>query len=92
MNNQLIKGTLVGIIAPVVAFVVYVAFYLEKEIIETLNTLIAIDRLTHAMSLSVLINLLIFFMKLKTNRERAARGVLLATILYGLTIAVLKFI
>ena len=92
MDNQLIKGTLVGIIAPVVAFVVYVAFYLEVEIIETFNTLIAMDRLTHAMSLSVLINLVIFFMKLKTNREKAARGVLLATILYGLTIAVLKFI
>ena len=92
MDNQLIKGTLVGIIAPVIAFIVYVTFYLEAEIIETLNTLIAMDRLTHAMSLSVLINLVIFFMKLKTNRERAARGVLLATILYGLTIAVLKFI
>ena len=92
MDNQLIKGTLVGIIAPVVAFVVYVAFYLEVEIIEALNTLIAMDRLTHAMSLSVLINLVIFFMKIKTNREKAARGVLLATILYGLTIAVLKFI
>ena len=61
MDNQLIKGTLVGIIAPLVAFVVYVAFYLEAEIIETLNTLIAMDRLTHAMSLSVLINLVIFF-------------------------------
>ena len=92
MDNQLIKGTLVGIIAPVIAFIVYVTFYLEAEIIETLNMLIAMDRLTHAMSLSVLINLVIFFMKLKTNRERAARGVLLATILYGLTIAVLKFI
>ena len=92
MDNQLIKGTLVGIIAPVIAFIVYVAFYLEAEIIETLNILIAMDRLTHVMSLSVLINLVIFFMKLKTNRERAARGVLLATILYGLTIAVLKFI
>ena len=92
MDNQLIKGTLVGIIAPIIAFIVYVAFYLEAEIIETLNILIAMDRLTHVMSLSVLINLVIFFMKLKTNRERAARGVLLATILYGLTIAVLKFI
>ena len=50
------------------------------------------DRLTHAISLSVLINLIIFFMKLKTNREKAAKGVLLATILYGLTIAFLKFI
>ena len=92
MNNQLYKGTIVGLLAPVVAIVVYVAFYLEREITEVLNTLLAMDRLTHAISLSVLINLVIFFMKLKTNREKAAKGVLLATILYGLTIAFLKFI
>ena len=30
MNKDFLKGTLVGIIAPLVAFVVYVAFYLGR--------------------------------------------------------------
>ena len=93
MNKQLIKGTIVGIIAPMAAFVVYVAFFTEdSDPIGMYNKLVAMDKLSEIMSLSVLINLLIFFMNIKTNREQLARGILLATILYGLIILVLKFI
>jgi hypothetical protein len=31
-------------------------------------------------------------MNIKTHRDEAARGILLATILYGITIAIIKFI
>ena len=93
MNKQLIKGTIVGIIAPIAAFVVYVAFLTEdSDPIGMYNTLVEMKKLPHAMSLSVLINLLIFFMNIKTHRDEAARGILLATILYGITIAIIKFI
>ena len=93
MNKQLIKGTIVGIIAPIAAFVVYVAFFTEdSDPIGMYNTLVEMNKLSHVMSLSVLINLLIFFMNIKTNRDQEARGVLLATMLYGITIAVIKFI
>tara|TARA_Y100001968_G_C18749530_1_gene432762 strand:+ start:115 stop:396 length:282 start_codon:yes stop_codon:yes gene_type:complete len=92
MNKQLIKGIIVGLIAPVAAFFVYVAFFTQGgDPIATYYQLVVIDRLSHAMSLSVLINLLIFFMKLKTNREESARGILFATILYGITIAIISF-
>ena len=93
MNKQLIKGTIVGIIAPISAFVVYVAFFTDdSDPIGMYNTLVAMDKLSHAMSLSALINLLIFFMNIKTHRDEAARGILLATILYGITIAIINFI
>ena len=93
MNKQLIKGTIVGIIAPIAAFVVYVAFFTEdSDPIKMYHKLVAMDKLSHAMSLSVLINLLLFFMNIKTNRDEAAKGILLATILYGITIALIKFI
>ena len=92
MNKQLIKGIIVGLIAPVAAFFVYVAFFTQgADPIATYYQLVVIDRLSHAMSLSVLINLLIFFMNLKTNREESARGILFATILYGITIAIISF-
>ena len=93
MNKQLIKGTIVGIIAPIAAFVVYIAFFTENpDPIGMYHALVENKILPHVMSLSVLINLLIFFMNIKTYRDQAARGVLLATILYGVTIAIIKFI
>ena len=93
MNKELIKGTFVGIVAPVAAFVVYVAFFTEdSDPIGMYHQIVAIDKLSHVMSLSVLINLLIFFMNIKTYRDESARGILLATILYGITIAIIKFV
>ena len=83
MNKDFIKGTIVGLIAPIVAFVVYVAFYLEADVLQTFYSLIGVNKITHVISLSTLINLLIFFMNLKTNREVAAKGILLATIFYA---------
>ena len=93
MNKQLIKGAIVGVIAPIVAFVVYVAFFTEDaDPLGMYHKIVAMDKLSHVMSLSVLINLLIFFMNIRTNRDHQARGILLATILYGITIAIIKFI
>tara|TARA_B100000676_G_C17551404_1_gene567599 strand:- start:259 stop:540 length:282 start_codon:yes stop_codon:yes gene_type:complete len=92
MNNQLVKGTIIGLIAPVAAFVVYIAFFTDNpDPIGVYRQLVQMDLLSHAMSLSVLINLVIFFMNIKTRRDQEARGVLLATILYGITIAIIRF-
>ncbi|MBC8266025.1 MAG: hypothetical protein H8E84_03575 [Flavobacteriales bacterium] len=90
MDKQLIKGLFVGLTAPIVAFVIYVAFYLEADVFETFNSLVKINKLTHVISLSVLINLLIFFMNLKTNREVMAKGILFATFIYAFIILGLK--
>ena len=92
MNNQNINGFVVGLVSPFVAFSVYVLFFLELDLFDTLNRIVEANKLPHIISLSLLINLLIFFMKIKTNRDHAARGVLGSTILYGFLIVSLKFI
>ena len=93
MNKKVIKGFVIGGIAPVAAFIVYVAFFTEtSDPIAIYKKLILLGKLPHVMSLSVLINLLIFFMNIKTYRENQARGILFATILYGVIIIFLKFI
>jgi|TARA_B110000438_G_scaffold50787_1_gene51238 hypothetical protein len=92
MNNQTLTGFLVGLISPFVAFSVYVLFFLDLDLFDTLNKVVEANKLPHIISLSLLINLLIFFMKIKTNRDHAARGVLGSTILYGFLIVILKFI
>ena len=92
MINQNIIGFFVGVIAPFVAFSVFVLFYLDLDLFLTINEVSKSEKLTHIISLSLLINLLIFFMKIMTRREQAARGVLGATIFYAFIIVYLKFI
>ena len=90
MNKQFIKGLFVGIIAPIVAFVIYVAFYLGDDVVETYNSLVKMNKLTHVISLSALINLLLFFMNIKTNRDITAKGILFATMIYAFVVLGLK--
>jgi hypothetical protein len=91
MNRELVRGLFTGIIAPIAAFVVYVAFFTEdSDPLLIYKQIIEIGKLSHVISLSVLINLLIFFMNIKTSRDEQARGILLATILYGITIVIIK--
>jgi hypothetical protein len=92
MNKEVIKGSCVGIIAPIAAFVVYVAFFTEdSNPIGMYRQIVSIGKLSHVISLSVLINLLVFFMNIKTYREDQARGILLATMLYGVIIVIIKY-
>tara|TARA_B100001758_G_scaffold244413_2_gene255721 strand:+ start:584 stop:865 length:282 start_codon:yes stop_codon:yes gene_type:complete len=91
MNKGVIKGCFIGAIAPIAAFIVYVAFFTEKsDPLAMYKQLIEIGKLSHVISLSVLINLLIFFMSIKTNKDENARGILFSTILYGITIIIMK--
>ena len=90
MDNQFVKGVFIGLIAPIVAFVIYVAFYLEADVMETYNSLVKMNKLTHVISLSALINLLLFFINLKTNRDLIAKGILFATMIYAFVVLGLK--
>ena len=88
--SKLFKGTIIGLIAPVAAFVVYVAYCTEvSNPISMYYKLIELDRLTHAISLSALINLLIFFMHIHTGKEGSARGIILATFIYAFLVMIL---
>ena len=92
MNNQNFIGFFVGLIAPFVAFSVFVLFVLELDLFQTISEVSKSDKLPHIISLSLLINLLIFFMKIKTKREKAAKGILGATIFYAFIVLYLKFV
>ena len=92
MNNQNFIGFFVGLIAPFVAFSVFVLFVLELDLFQTISQVLKSDKLPHIISLSLLINLVIFFMKIKTKREKAARGILGATIFYAFIVLYLKFV
>lgn len=90
MNKDFKKGTFAGLLAPIVAYVVYVAFYLEANVEQTFHAIVKMNKLSHVISLSVLINLLLFFMNLKTKRDDMAKGILFATLIYAFIVLGLK--
>ena len=88
-----ITGLIVGIIAPIASFIVYVAFFTnDADPLNVFKQLIIIDRLPHVISLCLLMNLIIFFMKINTNRDIQAKGIVFATFFYALIIIILKFL
>tara|TARA_B110000263_G_scaffold52482_1_gene43931 strand:- start:160 stop:438 length:279 start_codon:yes stop_codon:yes gene_type:complete len=92
MKADLIKGVLLGIIAPIIACVVYVVFINEETLENFINNFVTDRNLPAIISLSLLINLALFFLKLKFNKDEQSRGILLSTFLYGVVIVILKFI
>jgi hypothetical protein len=89
--NSVFTGLLSGIIAPALTLYLYcrLTFPLSTfmEEIEKFNSR---NVLSHVVSLSVLINLLLFFIFIWTKKENSAKGVIGATIIYGLFIAYLQ--
>ena len=92
MKLDLIKGVLLGIIAPIIAFIVYVVFIKEETLENFINNFVTYRNLPAIISLSLLINLALFFLKLKFNKDEQSRGILFSTLLYGVVIVILKFI
>ena len=91
MKNISLKGLIIGLTAPIFAFIVYVAYFTDNpDPMRMFNDIILINKLPHVISLSLLINLVIFFMNIQLKRDNQARGILLATILYGCIIVYLK--
>ena len=89
MKAGLIKGVLLGIIAPIIACIVYVVFINEETLENFINNFVTDRNLPAIISLSLLINLALFFLKLKFNKDEQSRGILFSTFLYGSIIVIL---
>ena len=91
--NNIYFGLGVGICLPVISLIalhqIKYYYYTIAEFIDLLNK---VDVLTKILSLSVIPNLLIFFIFIWTNKLLSARGVLLSTIIYAILIFILKFL
>ena len=92
MKSDLVKGVLLGIIAPIILFVFITVFYLEYDLMSFIKNKVNDINLPKIISLSLLGNLALFFLKLKFNKEEQSRGILFSTFLYGVVIVILKFL
>lgn len=92
LNNMWI-GLALGIFLPFIAFVIYyLVRYSHLSLGEFIQVYFNLGLLTPVMSLSVIPNLLLFFGFIRKNWLYGARGVLFATILFAITVAVFRFI
>ena len=92
MKSDLVKGVLLGLISPIIAFIIYVVFIIETTLGNVINNASFNRNLPAIISLSLLINLALFFLKIKFNKDEQSRGILFSTFLYGFIIIILKFI
>jgi len=92
MNRQASKGFSIGVIAPIITLIIYIAFFLEIEIDTAIAKFESTNTLPHHISLSVfLTNIILFFMHLKTNNEDISKGILAATFIYAFFVVYIKF-
>ena len=86
-----VTGTVFGIIVPIIAFlIVYFVLSGSQTLNEYLQRLIDRNIQGHFISISVIPNLLIFFIFIWLNKMKTARGVLLSTFLWAFLILAIR--
>ena len=93
INDSLfIKGAVLGLILPTVAFLVYSNIVMEGDMLALYYQLKAMDVHTHVLSLCTFINLIPFLIFMRVDREKPAKGILMVTILLALFVMINKFL
>lgn len=89
--NKQTTGIIAGLILPVLmAYMIYkFRYYGNLNFLDFLKGMMTLQSLGKLLSLSALPNLLLFFLAIWSERLFAARGVLIATILYSLAMVIL---
>jgi len=92
--NSTTLGLIIGILVPVLSvLLVYMVRFQSDMSIQTFIDSMLVHRIyTKVVALGVYFgNIVFFFLFIKTDLLKAARGVLLATILYSLAIMIFRF-
>jgi hypothetical protein len=78
---DLLYGVLIGIIAAALGVYLFLAFFTDYELLESFAILKTQGQLGKLIALGAILNLGVFFILLKLNKEFMARGVVFATLL-----------
>lgn len=90
LNKQYI-GFISGLFGPLVgAFIFYLLKFTHLSFIQFLENIIEANIQSEMISLSCIFNLILFFIFIRLNWQKAARGVILATFVYVLIVILLK--
>ncbi len=92
IKKHVLIGFLIGLLANAAGIFFYILLFSKMELEATLQHAHQNDYLGKIISLGAILNFLPFFIFIKKNQIYKARGVLLATVLMAVVIAVTKFI
>jgi hypothetical protein len=94
LKNKFLPGLLLGILFPLIGFcLIYIFWFYDNIGFIPFIKMIMIrkDTLSGVLSLSLILNLPVFFLNIWSKREEVARGIIFATMLFGVVIIYLKF-
>lgn len=91
-RDNLKLGILLGLIGPVVGLVIIYFFrFSSVSFTEFLDAFVHTNRLiTSIGALCLLANAILFTIYINTHRDRTAKGIFVTTLIYGITILVMK--
>ena len=92
IKKNVLIGFLTGLSANVAGIILYILLFSDRGLDDTLRDAHANDYLGKIIALGAALNFLPFFVFLKKNLIYHARGVLLATVITAVVIAITKFI
>jgi len=90
--DKMMTGIIAGFIIPLlVALVIYFFTAHGRTIAEYLDRILKANILTHAITICVFPNVLVFLLFNRFDMLRASRGVLAITILWAISVFIIKF-
>jgi hypothetical protein len=90
--NHLLLGLLLGLLAPTIGIIIfYFSKFSESNLSEFITISIQEKMLSPLLSLCAVINLAVFYLFIQFDKLQTAKGIILATFIYGLAIVLLKF-
>lgn len=89
--KEILIGLLIGLAANLAGIYLYIFFFSDLGIRETLVAALENDILGSLIALGAILNLIAFFIYIKKNQTYRARGVVLATIIAAIVILISKF-
>lgn len=91
IKKEIIIGFFIGILANGIGIVLYILLFSDLSIVETIKAAQENNFLGSLIALGAILNLIIFFLFLNKDKPYRARGVLLATLIAAVWIAISKF-
>jgi hypothetical protein len=91
MKKEILIGFVIGILATIAGFYLYVEFFSDYEFSDAMKIIHKDNLYGKILGLAAIPNLFVFFVFLKKNQDQRAKGVLMATIVIALTMLIMKF-
>lgn len=93
-KDNFLMGILMGIIAPILGILVFKTYkfriFSYRETFQYMYLEPGFKTLTVALTLSLLLNALLFTIYINTNKDKTAKGIFVTTMLYGLFVLIIK--